>query len=212
MYIRSNKHHASPTREKLLDATIRLMRRQGYTATTVDQICEEAGVTKGAFFHYFKSKELIAEAGIGKWCQDRVAGYMNDMGQPEQDPLLRLHRLIDGLIESVQQPPDGIVACLLGMISQEIGGTDEPMRETCQKSLQGWTGMVAGLLRQAKDQHPPLIDFDPDQIAWMFNSLWQGSLLVGKTCGDPQLIVHNFNHARHYINSLFGQPLTCSDN
>ncbi|MCC5834868.1 MAG: TetR/AcrR family transcriptional regulator [Opitutales bacterium] len=205
MSLRSKKS-TPPTREKLLDATIRLMRQQGYTATTVDQICAEAAVTKGAFFHYFKTKELIAEAAIGKWCQNRVAGYMADMGMPEDDPLVRLNRLIDGLIESVQQPPDGLIVCLLGMVSQEMAGNNERMRATCSGSLQGWTGLVAQLLQQAKDLHPPKVDFDPQQIAWMLNSLWQGSLLVGKTCDDPKLVAHNFNHIRNYITSLFSLP------
>lgn len=206
MSIRQKNNPSPPTREKLLDATILLMRRQGYTATTVDQICEEAAVTKGAFFHYFKSKELIAEAAIGKWCQTRAAGYMADMGMPKDDPLVRLNRLIDGLIESVQQPPDGLIVCLLGMVSQEMSGNSDRIRATCNGNLQGWTELVTQLLQQAKEQHPPKVDFDPKQIAWMLNSLWQGSLLVGKTCEDPNLIVNNFSHIRSYITNLFNLP------
>ena len=42
---------------KLLDASLTAIRAKGYSATTVDNICETAGVTKGAFFHHFRSKE-----------------------------------------------------------------------------------------------------------------------------------------------------------
>ena len=52
------------TKRKLLDSAMHLMIRQGYTATTVDQVCCDAGLTKGSFFHYFKSKEQIGEAAI----------------------------------------------------------------------------------------------------------------------------------------------------
>ena len=52
------------TKNKLLDASMELMRRQGFHATTVDDICAAAGVTKGGFFHYFKNKEDIAKATI----------------------------------------------------------------------------------------------------------------------------------------------------
>src|SRR5258705_7792292 len=50
---------------RLLDAAIQVIRGQGYSATTVDDICRAAGLTKGAFFHHFKSKEDLAVATAG---------------------------------------------------------------------------------------------------------------------------------------------------
>jgi len=52
------------TKRKLVDAGVNLMRRRGFNATTVDDICAAAGVTKGAFFHYFKSKDDLATAAV----------------------------------------------------------------------------------------------------------------------------------------------------
>jgi hypothetical protein len=49
-------------RHKLLDAAVLRIRRNGYAATTVDQLCADAGVTKGAFFLHFKSKDALAIA------------------------------------------------------------------------------------------------------------------------------------------------------
>jgi len=50
--------HDSKT--KLLDAALYVIRAKGYTATRVEDICEAAGVTKGSFFHHFKTKEELA--------------------------------------------------------------------------------------------------------------------------------------------------------
>ena len=52
-------------RAKLLDAALMVIREKGYTDSTVDDLCREAGVTKGAFFHHFKSKEELAVAAAG---------------------------------------------------------------------------------------------------------------------------------------------------
>src|SRR3546814_4830994 len=54
-------------RAKLIAASHATVRRQGYSATTVDQICAAAGVTKGAFFHHFASKEELAVAAAEGW-------------------------------------------------------------------------------------------------------------------------------------------------
>ncbi len=193
------------TRKTLIEAAILLMRRHGYAATSVDRICTEARVTKGAFFHYFRSKEDIARAAVEGWCQSRAAGYREDIGDPAVDPLVRLDRLIDGLVTSVRQPPDGMMVCLLGMISQELSGTNAPLRQTCSQALAGWTGFVSGLLREAKEAHRPRIDFDPDEISWFLNSLWQGSLLIAKTRENAEIVAQSFDHARTYIESLFAK-------
>ena len=54
----ASPQHSSKTR--LLDAALTVIRTKGYAATTVDDICQEAGVTKGSFFHHFKSKDELA--------------------------------------------------------------------------------------------------------------------------------------------------------
>src|SRR5450755_2427776 len=50
------------TKIKLLNAALRTIRTKGYGASTVDDICHAAGVSKGSFFHYFTSKEDLALA------------------------------------------------------------------------------------------------------------------------------------------------------
>lgn len=55
------------TRQRLIEVATRLFRRNGYAATGLDEICSTAGVTKGAFFHYFKGKETLAEACLTAW-------------------------------------------------------------------------------------------------------------------------------------------------
>ncbi len=191
------------TRRKLLDAAIVLMRRQGFGATSVGDICEQAGVTKGAFFHHFSSKEELSVAALQEWCRQRVEGYRRDIGQGGGDPLAQLNRMIDGLIASLRNPPDGILSCLLGMVSQEVALVRQGVRESCCAALGGWTNFVAGLLRAAKAVHPIRTDFNPEQVGWMLNSLWQGSLLVAKTRNEPEIAVNNLKHAKNYIDSLF---------
>ena len=58
-----------PSKTRLLNAALHSIRQKGYAATTVDDICREAGVTKGSFFHHFKSKDYLALAAIEYWEQ-----------------------------------------------------------------------------------------------------------------------------------------------
>jgi TetR/AcrR family transcriptional regulator, transcriptional repressor for nem operon len=58
---------ARNARVKLIEAAIATVRYKGFSATSVDEICAAAGVTKGAFFHHFASKEALAVAAAGAW-------------------------------------------------------------------------------------------------------------------------------------------------
>ena len=55
-------HHESQheSKTRLLDAAMHVIRAKGYSAMRVEDVCKEAGLTKGSFFHHFKSKEDLA--------------------------------------------------------------------------------------------------------------------------------------------------------
>lgn len=65
--IMTSRGSSNSARDKLLDAAVTLIRRNGFAATSVDQLCAAAGVTKGAFFHHFVSKEALGVAAAGHW-------------------------------------------------------------------------------------------------------------------------------------------------
>ena len=63
--------HASKT--KRLDATFKVMRAKGYGATRIEDVCAEAELTKGSFFHHFKSKEDLALSAVAHWDATKLA-------------------------------------------------------------------------------------------------------------------------------------------
>src|SRR5471030_2226070 len=60
-------HNSADTRTRLLDAARDVIRAKGYSATTVDDICARAGVTKGGFFHHFESKQRLGVAAVERF-------------------------------------------------------------------------------------------------------------------------------------------------
>jgi AcrR family transcriptional regulator len=62
-------------RRKLLEAAFSIIRQKGYAATSVDELCARAGVTKGAFFHHFPSKDSLAVAAVNQWTDTTAAFF-----------------------------------------------------------------------------------------------------------------------------------------
>src|SRR5688500_13927974 len=82
-------------RDTLLQAAMRVVRQKGYAATSVDDLCAAAGVTKGAFFHHFASKEDLAVAAAGHWNEFATEFFRTAPYHAHKDPLDRLLGYID---------------------------------------------------------------------------------------------------------------------
>lgn len=190
------------TRQRLVEATVRLILRQGYTATTVDQVCAEAGLTKGSFFHHFENKEAIGRAAVEWWSAMGMEQYAAAWSDPGKDPLEQLRAML-GIMEHFATRSEEPCVCVIGMMAQELSGTHAGMRELCGDKLAAWTRQVARLLGAAREVHGPKVEFDPEEVAWFLNSLWQGSMLVAKARSDPGVIVGSLRHARAYVDGLF---------
>ncbi len=190
------------TRQRLVDAAIALMLRQGFAATSVDRICEEAGLTKGSFFHHFAGKEDLAKAAVAYWGEWGTALYAKAWEDPDVDPLEQLRRVF-AIMEGFAENPDGPCVCMVGMMAQEMAATCPEMREACGRELRRWTDNVARLLAAAKERHRPSAPFDPEAVAWFLNSVWQGSMLIAKTSDASDLIAANLRHARVFVENLF---------
>ena len=83
------------TRTKLLDAALLVIRTKGYAGTSVDDLCHAAGVTKGAFFHHFKSKEEMAVAAAAHFGAMAEGLFSQAAYRTLADPLERLLAYVD---------------------------------------------------------------------------------------------------------------------
>jgi TetR/AcrR family transcriptional repressor of nem operon len=195
------ERNPAETRQRLIGATVQLILKQGFAATTVDQICAESGLTKGSFFHHFESKEALGKAAIEWWGEFGTNLYAEAWKDVDMDPLEQLYRMFDIMIGFTKRPE--VCTCVVGMLSQELAQSHPAMRAECARQLDLWTANVAKMLAAAKKKHKPKAKFDSVEVAWFLNSLWQGSMLIGKTCQTPAMIRRNLQLARAWVDSLF---------
>jgi TetR/AcrR family transcriptional regulator, transcriptional repressor for nem operon len=192
-----------PTRTKLLDAGQRLMLSRGFTATTVDEICAEAAVTKGGFFHHFKSKEQFGEAVLGHY---RASTQRMLQGAPfggVEDPLERLHGYLD-LFVAVARNPEIEKSCLFGNIAQELASSHAELRAACALGFGDWARQIARDLDDVKRIYAPRTDFDSAGLAEHFIAIYEGSLILAKAKGDARVLETNVEHFRAYLATLVG--------
>lgn len=79
------QQRSEETKTKIMDAAIKLFSTRGFSAASVDDICEEAGISKGAFYHHFESKQALFVALLDSWLQaiDSAIESSKDKTAPE---------------------------------------------------------------------------------------------------------------------------------
>ncbi len=193
------------TQEKLLAAAQKLVLKKGFVATTVDEICEEAGLTKGSFFHYFQSKEDLGEAVIDFFCEGQKRMIEMAPFKRKKDPLERVLGLIDFFIE-VMNNPHIPKSCVVGNMTQELAETNTRIRSACAKNFSWWSEFLKRELDAAVEKHLPpskRSSIDTQGLADYFLTVLQGSLILIKATQDIAIGERNLKHFRKYVKQVF---------
>jgi TetR/AcrR family transcriptional repressor of nem operon len=204
MLNRTQSTELPETKRKLVDAGMNLMRERGFNATTVDDICATAGVTKGGFFHYFKSKDEIAKAALLRFHEGKVKDYEEAPFRKLADPLARVFGRLDYVKKTVGGEKHQTKGCLIGMFAQELAMTNLEFRDVCNGFFSKISGDFAIDLAAAKSAHAPDSPFEPKRLATFYVSIVQGSLILSKTAGNSDIVAANIEQFRSYLQLLFG--------
>jgi len=187
---------------KLLDAATRLVREQGFAATSVDDLCSAVGVTKGAFFHHFASKEALGVAAADHWAETTSALFATAPYHAPADPLARVfayldfrHMIID---ENIAE-----FTCLVGTMVQEVHASSPAIRAACEASIFGHAQTLVPDIAAALAAHE-VTDVDPAGLALHFQAVLQGGFILSKASGDPAHSRASVIHLKRYVALLCG--------
>ena len=194
--------HESKTR--LLDAALHVIRAKGYAATTVEDICHKAGVTKGSFFHHFRSKDELALAAASYWGSMTDGFFAAAPYRRLQDPLDRLLGYVDFRASILNgELPD--YTCLLGTLVQETYATHPEIRAACERGLSSHIAELTRDIAAAKKLYAPKARWSPESVGYFIQTVLQGSFIFAKAQQSPAVVRENLNHLRRYLGVLFNQ-------
>jgi TetR/AcrR family transcriptional repressor of nem operon len=122
----------SDAKERLMNSLTELIWTGSYGSTTIDQICERAGVKKGSFYHFFDSKATLAEEAIQtEWEEYRA--HLDNIFSPSRPPLERIHRYCEFEYEEqakIKREHGHVLGCPLCTLGSEISTLESNLRKT----------------------------------------------------------------------------------
>ena len=198
-----NHTEAHPTRERILSKALFVIRQRGLADMSIMDLCDAAGVTKGAFFHHFSSKEELAIEATRYWTKVTGGAFASAAYNEFEDPLDRLIAYIDFRATLIKNRSIPEFACLLGTMVQEIFETQPSVREACNVGIDAHASTVKKLIEDAKAIHAPRATWSAESLALHTQAVIQGAFILAKAKSDPQIAIDSIIHLRRYIELLF---------
>ena len=190
----------NPARERILEATTTLLLDRGYGATSVDEICRAAGVTKGGLFYHFDSKETLVSAAVERFFAALVAA-----GEAARaDTGSRPFEALDAYVESLPVLIEGPLltrGCLLGAMSLQTSESHPAVWASAQHALGEWRAGLVSLIGAAAAERA--VEVDSAGLADGLLAAVEGGLLLERSGVSTGAAVAAVNHFRHYLSQLF---------
>ena len=189
-------------RPKLLDAALSLIREKGYSSTSVDDLCLRAGVTKGAFFHHFKSKDALAVAAANHWSETTGAFFATAPYHEHGDPLERVLGYLD-FRKAILKGDVAQFSCLVGTMVQEIYATSPDIREACEASICSHAAKLQPDIAEAMKRYRIRAPWTAESLALHTQAVLQGAFILAKAKGGAAIAAASIDHLHRYIELLF---------
>jgi TetR/AcrR family transcriptional repressor of nem operon len=164
------------TRNKILEVGSRIIHQKGFNNTGIQEILNEAGVPKGSFYFYFKSKEDFGLALIDEF-ESLVGGHLASfLAIDSLSPLERLKSFFS-FFRNFFQEENCTKGCPIGNLSQELSDVNENIRKRLEESLGGMGSLIETCLYEAREKGEFQNDIPVPEIAAYIINSWEGALL-----------------------------------
>src|SRR5215510_1051077 len=163
-------------RDRILDAGLKVMFRNGYIGSGVRDIVAEASAPQGSFTNHFRSKEAFAREVLDRYF-DHVKGLVAQaLDDKRRSPRARLRRYLDIITERLAAD-DFARGCLIGDFSLEAAPQSDMLRERLVAIFAEWRAPFAACIAEAQAAGEIAADFPPEELADFLLASWQGAIL-----------------------------------
>ncbi|MDT8388143.1 MAG: TetR family transcriptional regulator C-terminal domain-containing protein [Thiogranum sp.] len=176
------------SRQRIIASARDLIYSRSYADVGVAEICEQAAVKKGSFYHFFPSKQELSLAVIDDMrtlMEDQILipAFARDI-----PPLQRLQRFVDNLYEFQRGTAGRLLGCPFGNLALEMATSDESIRRKLAEVFAGIQARFEHVLDEALSAGEIESSIDRPATAQAMLAYFEGVLMMAKTANDPEII------------------------
>lgn len=179
------------TRDTLLETATRLIWQSNYSRVGVNEICKQAGVTKGAFYHHFETKaDLYVAASRHYW--EGMKGTLDEIYSPSHSPLEQLENMLQLIVDKQEQervaPDQEVVGCPFFTSAGQAGSGEAKIRMAAREMEDHFNKYSVALIRGLKAEGALNGDPEVEQVARLLHHFVQGLLMYGRVMNSLEAV------------------------
>jgi TetR/AcrR family transcriptional repressor of nem operon len=195
--------HESKT--KLLNAALKVVRTKGYAATRIEDVCAEAGVTKGSFFHHFASKDDLGLAAAAHWDAFTTDFFANAPYHQPEDPLDRLLAYVD-FRKAILTGDLPDFTCFAGTVVEEAYRTHPDVSAVCGRNIVAHAKTLEADIEAAMRKYRVRGRWTAESLALHIQAVIQGGFVLAKATGSAATAARTLEHLRGHLEQTFSRP------
>lgn len=170
-------------RQHILATGRALVAQRGYTGVGLSELLREAGVPKGSFYHFFRSKETFGCAVLDSFVEGYAEDLATTLGASDKDARARLMAYFEGW-RARQSGEAYEVRCLVVKLSAEVAELSPGMREVLNRGVAAIIARLAAVIREGVADGTLPAHLDPQALATTLYQIWLGASLMGALSRD----------------------------
>jgi TetR/AcrR family transcriptional repressor of nem operon len=187
------------TRERLLHAAFREVYRSGFQSAGLDAILAAAGVTKGALYYHFGSKEALGYAIVEEIIAPDNRGQWLLPLENGKDPI----EALIGAVQALSVQPEAVRGgCPLINLAQEMSSLDAGFRQRLATIFRNWQDGVAAALLDGQKHGKVRRDLEPAQAAGFLIAMVEGYGSLAKNAQDGKVMEAGITNIVAWLQSL----------
>lgn len=194
------------TKEKLMDIAERHILLNGFSATSIDVLIKEAGITKGGFFYHFDGKNALACALMQRYREQDALLFSSLFKRAEEltdDPLQQMLVFVKLLAEMMENLEGLHPGCLVASFTYESHQVNEEVRAITADSVKDWRKLFREQIDKINSQYMPKSETASEDLADMLSTIIEGGIVVSRAVNDPKILVRQLLEYRTYIRLLY---------
>ncbi|MBU3068813.1 TetR/AcrR family transcriptional regulator [Aestuariicella sp. G3-2] len=194
------------TRNNIMDIAERRILQKGFSATSIEEIINEAGISKGGFFYHFDGKDDLAYALMQRYREQDAFLFSGLFRRAEElldDPLQQMLLFIKLLAEMMDELEDLHPGCLVASFTYESNEVNEQVKLITADSVMDWRALFSQQLEKVHQHYTPKLDVEISDLADMLSTVIEGGIVVSRALCDKKLLVRQLLEYRNYIRLLY---------
>jgi TetR/AcrR family transcriptional regulator, transcriptional repressor for nem operon len=197
------------TRERILASAEPMILRQGFAGTSLDDLLEATGLTKGAFFHHFKDKGDFARALVERYAHndyelfERLAAEADASSTDPLEQALAFLKAFEHFIENLRDP---LAGCVFAAYTYESLQFDPAIHAFIAQSFRRWAALYERKFEAVLAKYKPAYPVTARELAETIVAIVEGGFILSRSYNDPVAVARLSRQFRQYIELLFAAP------